>query len=152
MKGWMQTFIVHNSHPRELLADLGLKGFLGFQIYVGSLILSGPLHTLFVLSVVLSALFGGIVVDLWFLISCLVFIVGYGGPVALAVAGLWRLQRPGLIAVQVLLPVYWILHSVAGLRALRELMTRPYFWAKTQHGETRVPRNRAIRPTPAQAE
>ncbi len=40
MKGWMQTFIVHNRDPRRLLRDLGWRGFLGFEILVGSLILS----------------------------------------------------------------------------------------------------------------
>jgi cellulose synthase/poly-beta-1,6-N-acetylglucosamine synthase-like glycosyltransferase len=152
MKGWMQTFIVHNSHPRELLADLGLKGFLGFQVYVGSMILSGPLHTLFVLSLAMAMLLGGISFDGWFLFGCLVFLVGYGGPAALAVAGLSRLGRAQLIPVQALLPVYWVLHSVAGLRALHELIVRPYFWAKTQHGETRLSRHRLERRAPAQAE
>jgi hypothetical protein len=152
MKGWVQTFIVHNSHPRELLADLGLKGFLGFQVYVGSMILSGPLHTMFMLSLATSALVGGIVVDAWFALSCFIFLVGYGGPAALAVAGLSRLGRADLIPVQVLLPIYWMLHSLAGLRALHELITRPYFWAKTQHGETRLTRQRSGRGAPAQAE
>lgn len=140
MKGWMQTFIVHNSHPRELLADLGPKGFIGFQVYVGSMIVSGPLHTLFVASLIATTLVQGVVLDFWFYLTCFVTLIGYGGPAALVIGGLRRLGRADLIPIQVLLPVYWVLHSIAGLRALHELLTRPYFWAKTQHGETRMSR------------
>lgn len=140
MKGWMQTFIVHNGHPRELLRDLGWKGFASFQVYVGSMILSGPLHTLFVASVVATTLAQGLIFDVWFALTCLITLIGYGGPAALVVAGLRRLGRSDLIAIQLLLPFYWVLHSIAGTRALHELLTRPYFWAKTRHGETRMSR------------
>ncbi|WP_423069077.1 hypothetical protein [Devosia sp. CN2-171] len=136
----MQTFIVHNSHPRELLRDLGWKGFASFQVYVGSMILSGPLHTLFVASVIATTLLQGLIFDVWFALTCLITLIGYGGPAALVVAGLRRLGRSDLIAIQLLLPVYWVLHSIAGMRALHELLTRPYFWAKTLHGETRMAR------------
>lgn len=145
MKGWMQTFIVHNSHPRELLRDVGLKGFLGFQIYVGSMILSGPLHTFFVGSLIATTLIQGLVLDVWFYLTCFVTLIGYGGPAALAVAGLRRLGRSDLIAIHLLLPVYWVMHSIAGLRALHELLTRPYFWAKTRHGETQMVRKSLAR-------
>ncbi len=149
MKGWMQTFIVHNSHPRELLGDLGWKGFAAFQVYVGSMILSGPLHTLFVASVIVTMLVQGLIFDAWFILTCLITLIGYGGPAALVIGGLQRLGRADLIPIQLLLPVYWVLHSIAGLRGLRELLTRPYFWAKTQHGETRMARHGLARRTRA---
>jgi cellulose synthase/poly-beta-1,6-N-acetylglucosamine synthase-like glycosyltransferase len=152
MKGWMQTFIVHNSRPRELLTDLGWRGFLGFQIYVGSMILSAPLHTLFVASLALSVALPPSPTDVWDAVSLLIFLVGYGGPAALVVAGLVRLRRLDLVAWQLLLPVYWVLHSLAGLRAMRELVTRPYFWAKTEHGQTRLARRSRPFAAPAQAE
>ena len=31
MKGWMQTFIVHNRAPRLFLREIGWRGFLGFS-------------------------------------------------------------------------------------------------------------------------
>ena len=44
----------------------------------------------------------------------------------------------------VLLPVYWILHSVAALRAARELIVASRcYWAKTTHGVTRLSRKGA---------
>ena len=40
-----------------------------------------------------------------------------------------------------LLPFYWVLHSIATVRAAIELLTRPHFWAKTTHGLTRLQRS-----------
>ena len=33
-----------------------------------------------------------------------------------------------------LTPIYWLMMSVAAWRALLQLMTRPSFWEKTDHG------------------
>jgi cellulose synthase/poly-beta-1,6-N-acetylglucosamine synthase-like glycosyltransferase len=152
MKGWMQTFIVHNRRPRELLDELGWRGFLGFQIYVGSMIISAPLHTAFVGSFLVSQFLPHGPIDIWDIISGTIFVIGYGGPAALVVAGLMRLGRQDLLVRQLFLPVYWVLHSVAGGLALFELLTRPYFWAKTEHGRTRFARDgRESRP-PSQPE
>jgi hypothetical protein len=86
--------------------------------------------------------------SVWDLLALAVLAVGYGGAFALAVAGLSRVGRPRLIVAQLLLPLYWLLHSVAALRAGRELLVRPYFWSKTGHGQTRVNRMQNAR-TPA---
>ncbi len=146
MKGWMQTFIVHNRNPLELLRDLGWRGFLGFQVYVGSMILSAPLHSIFLISSVVSGFLPHrtATFSAWDLATAAVIFVGYGGPAALVVAGLARLDRRDLLPQQLLLPIYWLLHSVAAVRALWELLTRPYFWAKTEHGRTRAERSGAV--------
>ena len=146
MKGWMQTFIVHNRNPLELLRDLGWSGFLGFHIYVGSMILSAPLHSIFVISSIVAGFLPhrATAFNAWDLATAAVIFVGYGGPAALVVAGLARLDRRDLLVQQLLLPAYWLLHSVAAVRALWELVTRPYFWAKTEHGRTRAKRSGAV--------
>jgi glycosyltransferase XagB len=146
MKGWMQTFIVHNRNPLELRRELGWRGFLGFHIYVGSMILSAPLHSIFVISSIVAGFMPHRTATFtaWDLATATVIFVGYGGPAALVVAGLARLERRDLLVQQLLLPVYWLLHSVAAVRALWELLTRPYFWAKTEHGRTRAKRSGAI--------
>jgi cellulose synthase/poly-beta-1,6-N-acetylglucosamine synthase-like glycosyltransferase len=152
MKGWMQTFIVHTRHPLVFIGDIGWRGFLAFELYVGSLIVSALLHTVFLVTAV--ARFGllpqGGRLDLWGVLYMLMLVVGYGGAVALVVAGLIRLQRPRLLILQLTLPLYWVLHSAATLRAAHELLTRPFFWAKTEHGKAR--RRRGMEAGPAEAE
>src|SRR5262245_4687799 len=34
-KGWMQTWLVHMREPRQLFHELGIRGFLTFQLVVG---------------------------------------------------------------------------------------------------------------------
>jgi cellulose synthase/poly-beta-1,6-N-acetylglucosamine synthase-like glycosyltransferase len=142
MKGWMQCLIVHNRSPRQLLADMGWRGFLAFEIYVSGLILSALLHTVVVVTLVLRIALGEamLVRDLWDAAYIAVLVVGYGGSAALTVAGLLRARQANLLLYQLLLPLYWVLHSAATVRAAHELLVRPYFWAKTPHGRTRMQR------------
>ena len=144
IKGWMQTFLVHNRHPRAFLRDIGWRGFLFFQLYVGSLIVSSLIHTVFALSLSLEIARHGLgwlrLGDGWDALYLLVLVIGYGGAFGLALRGLKRQGQIELAAYQLLLPVYWLLHAVAALRAAVELLVRPYFWSKTRHGETRMVR------------
>jgi cellulose synthase/poly-beta-1,6-N-acetylglucosamine synthase-like glycosyltransferase len=137
MKGWMQTFIVHNRRPASLLKDLGWRGFMGFEIYLGSVLLAPLLHTVFLASIVLRLAILGTPPFTPFTpltgLELIVMIVGYGAAFAVAIAGLKRLGQQRLLWLQALLPLYWVLHSIATIRAGHELMTRPHYWAKTTH-------------------
>ncbi|MGV3489906.1 MAG: glycosyltransferase [Devosia sp.] len=156
MKGWMQTLLVHNSDMPSLWRGLGWRGFLGFQIYVGSMVLSAPLHTAFMLGFIPWLLWGGPSGEppsVWDIVAAATFLIGYAGPALLVVIGLRRLGRTDLLPQQFLLPFYWMLHSVAVILAAIELVRMPHFWAKTKHGATKVSRGReAPVSVPAQAE
>jgi hypothetical protein len=146
----MQTFIVHNRNAKLFLADIGWRNFLFFEIYVGGLILSSLLHTVFVLSL----LGRGILFGLWPGTSTAVeiaylaiLVLGYLGTVVLVIAGLVRRRAWELIPLQAVLPFYWAMHSVASLQAAYQLITRPYFWGKTTHGKTKQMRTFVRRET-----
>src|SRR4029077_12998256 len=47
-KGWMQTWLVHMRHPLRLARELGLAGFLTFQLVVGGTVLSALVHPVFI--------------------------------------------------------------------------------------------------------
>ncbi|HZY50249.1 MAG TPA: glycosyltransferase family 2 protein [Devosia sp.] len=147
MKGWMQTFIVHNRAPRELLADIGWRGFVGFQVLVGGMILASLLHTVFIGSLLLRLAVEGVVgvvpKDVWDWAGIAILVSGYGGAFAIQVSGLVHQRAPHLLPIQVVLPLYWLLHTVATVRAAIELITKPVYWAKTTHGVTRLSRTTA---------
>ena len=149
MKGWMQTYCVHALAPRQLLHDLGWKAFLGFHVLVGGMILSSLLHTLFLGALLGRLLSDGVVglmpQDIWDWFAVCILATGYGGALAVVFSGLAHLRAWHLMPMQLLLPAYWMLHSIATLHAVVELVTRPMHWAKTTHGVTRLARGGAPR-------
>lgn len=147
MKGWMQTYCVHNQHPVALLRDLGWRGFLGFQVLVGGMILSSLLHTVFIGTLlgclVLDGVVGLVPRDFWDWFAIGILFAGYGGALAVVFSGLAHIRAKHLVLMQFALPLYWVLHSIATLFALRELIFTPSSWAETEHGLTRVARTGA---------
>ncbi len=138
MKGWMQTFIVHNRYGGHFLKDAGWKNFLAFQIYVGSLIISAPLHTIFLIAIIIRLILMGIegfeIVDSWIFVHIFVLLAGYLATISHSVAGIIRLKEQKLSPILLSLPLYWALSGIASFLAAYELMVKPYFWAKTKHG------------------
>ena len=57
-KGWMQTWLVHMRQPGRLLRDLGLPGFLTFQLIVGGNVLAALVHPLFMAGLIYSVASG----------------------------------------------------------------------------------------------
>ena len=141
LKGWMQTYLVHMRQPKRLLAELGIKRFLGFQVLMAGLILSALVHPLF-LGVVLLELHGGTLLAApGGELSRLVLGFGlcnltasYVSTMALSAVTSRRRGRGRLIASSFLTPLYWLAISVAAWRALFELCWAPYHWEKTAHG------------------
>ena len=151
MKGWMQTFIVHNRAPGLFLKEIGWRGFLGFQVLVGGMILGSLLHTAFIGSLLLRLWAEGVVGlvprDVWDWAAVAILVSGYGGAFAIQVSGLVHQRAYHLLPIQMLLPVYWLLHTIAAVRAARELIFKPVYWAKTTHGVTRLSRKGPASPS-----
>jgi len=147
MKGWMQTFIVHNRKLGAFAKDMGLRNLAAFEIFIGGMIFSAPLHLVFLIALIvrfaLGGRFGAEPLDMWGLAHLFVLVAGYAGAASHAVTGIMRLKQPELYRWLWLLPIYWGLIGVAAFLALYELLVRPYFWAKTGHGKTRLRRSTA---------
>jgi cellulose synthase/poly-beta-1,6-N-acetylglucosamine synthase-like glycosyltransferase len=135
MKGWMQTFIVHNRDPRRLLAEMGLPAMLAFEALVLGMIVAPILHCGFALVVLIRWASGTAGMDgaIWTLLYLAVLALGYGSALALTARGLTRIGRTGLWFIQMLLPLYWLLIGLATIRAAHDLMVRPFYWFKSPH-------------------
>jgi cellulose synthase/poly-beta-1,6-N-acetylglucosamine synthase-like glycosyltransferase len=148
MKGWMQTYVVHSLDGAKLFRDFGWRVFAGFHVLIGGMILTAILHTVFLGVVLAEILFEGpaafVPQDVADWISVLVLAVGYGGAGLIVVSGLLHIRAPRLIWAQLLLPAYWLLHSIAAIHAVYELVQKPTYWAKTEHGITRQKRGEPL--------
>lgn len=148
-KGWMQTLIVHSRRPIFFWRDLG------------------PQRAIAATTLVVGALFGCLfwpafaVATIWRLFSA-----GQGGlslwreesdvfTYILALAGVWAILLPAIVAGKLrrlkltagplaLLPVYYILVSLATWAAMLDLILWPHYWAKTAHGRSRQRANPLI--------
>jgi glycosyltransferase XagB len=143
LKGYAITWASHMRAPHRLLRDLGLRGFLGFQVlFLGGITsyLSIPLFW-----AGWAATFG-LGPAIWTGISgpfLLAFLstLAIGQTVMLVVAftALRDAGRLRMLPWLGMLPLYWPLGAVAAYRAVAELFVRPFYWDKTEHGLVDTP-------------
>lgn len=151
LKGYMQTWLVHMRRPLTLLKELGLRGFLGFQVMVLGTPLLTLLNPVFWLLVVIWYAFkplwieqlfpGGIyyIALIQLAIGNFIFVYSYVLGMYWIIDALSENEATGgfsyrLVKYALLTPIYWLLMSVAAFKALGQLITKPFYWEKTNHG------------------
>ncbi len=139
IKGYLQTTLVHLRHPIELVRRIGWVKAFGFALLIGGTPLSflfvPPLYVLFAVTMVLgpqsvARLFPGWV--LWVSVACL--ILGNAMMIYVSMMGVFKRRRYRLVLWALANPLYWLLHSLASYKALWQLVARPHYWEKTEHG------------------
>lgn len=144
-KGWMQTWLVHMRHPLRLWRDLGPLGFLVFQLVVGGTVLAAMVHGVFAVALAWQIALGWLWVeksgigDIFIAgLHATTLIAGYAISGALGLLGLTRRRKMSCAWALLLMPIYWLLLSVAAWRALFHLILDPYAWEKTEHALART--------------
>lgn len=138
-KGYLQTWLVHLRRPRQVWRELGPSAFLQANLFVGGtpiLALLNPVFWVMTLvwfighPVAIRELFPAPIyyagVACWAIGS---FVVVYMMVVSVRIA-----RRPELLITALVAPVYWIMMSIAAVKAAVQLVTAPSFWEKTTHG------------------
>lgn len=139
IKGYMQTALVHARRPFALVRRIGVRRFASFTL----LIAGTPLTFLGVIPFTALTIVSFLIpwasiapafppVILW--ICLLNFLVGNALMVYLNMMGPYKRGAFWLVGWAVLNPVYWLLHSLASYKALWQLITKPHYWQKTEHG------------------
>ncbi|WP_244931441.1 glycosyltransferase [Nocardioides sp. W7] len=137
-KGYFQTWLVHMRNPLQLLAQTGLRGFMSFNLTMGSafVLLLNPifwgLTTLYFFTQAgfIEQLFPGIV----FYVASAMLFVGNFVFIYLNVAGSLQRGEFGITSTALLSPLYWGLMSLAAWKGFIQLFTNPFYWEKTEHG------------------
>jgi cellulose synthase/poly-beta-1,6-N-acetylglucosamine synthase-like glycosyltransferase len=140
-KGWIQTWLVHMRQPRGLWRELGLPGFITFQLLVGGNALAALVHPLFLAGLIYSTMNGtplwhgdGIAAAVLAAFYGTTVAVGYLASAFLGWLGLMRRDLTSTAWVLALTPLHWLLLSIAAWRAVYQLAVAPYAWEKTEHG------------------
>lgn len=148
LKGWMQTWLVLMRQPTVAWKNLGMSGFLTLQILSGGMlaaVLVHPFAYLFVFTHTLMASLYGIdhlpVFVLWLIvIDSFNLLAGY---VIFGFAG-WRAfiagEKKGFQQKWFcVIPIYWLMMSLAGWRAFYQLFANVHLWEKTPHAPMEKP-------------
>ncbi|MGI8460350.1 MAG: glycosyltransferase [Solirubrobacterales bacterium] len=139
VKGYIQTWLVQMRHPIILMREIGLRRWLSFQLVVGGTFLV----------FLLNPVFWGLT-SLWTLTEAGLLreifpgVVYYAGGFALylgnflfayvTAAGSAYRGYNHLVKYALLIPLYWALMSVAAWKGLIQLIRKPFYWEKTEHG------------------
>jgi cellulose synthase/poly-beta-1,6-N-acetylglucosamine synthase-like glycosyltransferase len=144
-KGWIQTWLVHMRAPLRLYRELGPGSFAVFQFLFGGLIASAVFHPVLLATALgLSgkfALWGDLQPreELLLFLSLMNIVGGYGSYLLLAFRCVDPPERRDFWKIVAATPVYWMLMSAAGYRAIWQLVRRPHHWEKTPHRRFRRP-------------
>ena len=140
LKGYAMTYITHMRHPVRLWRDLGPVAFLGVQVmFAASLMqaLTAPVLWSWWLVAAglphpLSPLLGP-----WGLVAITgLLVLSEAVNMTLAGVALHRTGRRWLLPWVLTMNLYYMLTTLAAAKALIELLYRPFFWDKTEHGLT----------------
>jgi glycosyltransferase XagB len=141
LKGFLQTWLVHNRHPIKLLRETGLQGFLTIQVMTIGIFASALLHPHLLLLALWHFLPGQLPNEMPGLIfagvGLAILLMGYASAILTSRQGLKRVGVRGWTAVLLTIPIYWLLVSYAAWMALWDFVVAPFHWHKTMHGHSR---------------
>lgn len=150
-KGYLQTWLIHMRRPVDLWRSIGPSGFLQFNLFAGATPMLAVLNPLFwVMTVIwfighpnfIKATFPAPV----FYVGLLCWSLGNFAIAYLTVITCRTIKRVELFWAAVLVPLYWVMMSIAAAKAVLQLLLAPTFWEKTRHGLD----IRSEAPTPAE--
>jgi cellulose synthase/poly-beta-1,6-N-acetylglucosamine synthase-like glycosyltransferase len=142
IKGYMQTYFVHMRHPLGYLREGRLRDFLWLQFTVGARIAMLFINPLMWLLLAIYIFFQNDVAPAYHILyprlvlylgaACLIF--GNFFFLYSHLVGCIRRKQYRLMKWTLLVPFYWMLMSVAAGFAFVQLIFKPHYWEKTQHG------------------
>lgn len=139
IKGYIQTWLVHMRNPGQLIREIGLMPFLAFQMTIGGTFFAALVNPFYWMLTTLWFLFQWDLVEqifpgIVYYLGALSLFVGNFAFTYMNVAGAMRRGYYGMVKYALLTPLYWGLTSIGAWKGFLQLLTRPHFWEKTEHG------------------
>lgn len=143
IKGYLQTFLVHMRQPIRMIHKVGLKAFLGFVFFIGGtpfIFLTNPvLWAVFILWLITGTTAMSVLLPPWLLyLSLANLLAGNFLAVYVCILGVFRRRNFPMSIYAFVNPLYWMMHAVASYKGLYQLVVKPFYWEKTEHGLTTV--------------
>lgn len=141
IKGYLQTYLVHNRRPLHFIKEHGIHAFI-FQLIIGarmSFMFINPFLWLMTISYFTLYTIVGPTIESFYLapifyMAVLSLIFGNFMYIYNYMIGTAKRKQWNLIKFVYLIPFYWLMASVAASIALYQLIVKPHYWEKTIHG------------------
>jgi cellulose synthase/poly-beta-1,6-N-acetylglucosamine synthase-like glycosyltransferase len=136
IKGYMQTYLVHMRNPIKLFRQIGIKGMIGFQLFIGGTIITS-LSFIFLLGFFILSFFLDFDHLYPHFLPIVAWINFFSGTILLSFLNIMAVLKRklyGLLISAITAPFYWLMISYASYRALYQIIFKPSLWEKTEHG------------------
>jgi cellulose synthase/poly-beta-1,6-N-acetylglucosamine synthase-like glycosyltransferase len=138
-KGYLQTFFVHLRHPWRLRTDLGLSGLVHFCLFVGGTPVLALINPIFwALTVIWFVAHPQFIQQIFpaplYYLGLFSFVFGNFALYYLTILSCRIEGKRELLWAALVIPVYWLMMSLAAVKALVQLVAAPNYWEKTAHG------------------
>ncbi|HTJ36343.1 MAG TPA: glycosyltransferase family 2 protein [Dactylosporangium sp.] len=138
-KGYLMTWLVHMRAPRQTLRQLGWRGLLCLNFFVGGTPLTALINPVFWAMTILWVIARPHAIQVLFVtpvyyLGLLCLVLGNLTVIYLNVLVVRQMDRPNLLWSALISPAYWAMMSIAAVKAGLQLLLRPSYWEKTTHG------------------
>ncbi len=147
LKGFLQTWLVHNRNPITVIREAGLPGFFAIQVMTLGVFISALFHPILLVIAVWNLLpaavasqAGNAFAAAMSGFSLTLLLAGYVSAIGTSEKGLRHIGAVGWTHVLLTIPFYWLLISAAAWMALWDFVVAPFHWHKTKHGLSRMMR------------
>ncbi|MFB9842755.1 glycosyltransferase family 2 protein [Mucilaginibacter ginsenosidivorans] len=143
IKGYMQTYLVHMRNPVRLIKKIGWRGFLGFNFFVGATPVTFLVYPILLIVFLAYVIFNissikQLFPDWVLFVSIFNLMVGNILMIYVNMMAVFKRRFYELILFAIANPVYWLMHSAAAYKGLYQLVVKPFYWEKTNHGLSKV--------------
>ena len=143
IKGYMQSYLVHMRNPVKLWKKIGWKGFLGFNFFIGATPITFLVYPLLLVFFLCYVIFDMTSIKAFFpdwVLFMAIFNLMIGNILMIYVnmMAVFKRRYYELILFAIANPIYWLLHSISAYKGLYQLIVKPFYWEKTNHGLSKV--------------
>jgi cellulose synthase/poly-beta-1,6-N-acetylglucosamine synthase-like glycosyltransferase len=142
IKGYMQTYLINMRRPWRYLRPGRFREFVSLQLVIGGktafLFINPILWCIFALYLFLSQYVGSAYHQLFprplLYVGTFTLIFGNFFYIYMYLLACLRRKQYRLIKWALTIPLYWVMMSIAACMALFQLIVKPHYWEKTEHG------------------
>jgi cellulose synthase/poly-beta-1,6-N-acetylglucosamine synthase-like glycosyltransferase len=138
-KGYLQTMIVHLRNPIQLRREIGTAAMLRFINMTGGIPTTAVINLVFGFLLLTwiagrPSLMNLLFPSATYYVLLTLFLVATPFSLFVGLLLAHASGKPHLWWAALLAPLYWVLQSLAAVKAFYQLVFRPSFWEKTLHG------------------